>query len=47
MKDRLSDIVRLNHILDAVVEIQNYIRNISYEEFWADSMRYNATIRQL
>ena len=47
MKDRLGDIVRLNHILDAVLEIQNYTLNISFEEFWADSMRYNATIRQL
>ena len=39
MKDRLSDFVRLNHILDAVLEIQNYTLNRFFEEFWADSMR--------
>ena len=47
MKDRLGDIVRLNHILDAVIEIQNYTANISFENFCNDSLVYHASIRQL
>ena len=47
MKDSLSDIARLNHILEAVLEIENYTENVSFEDFWKNSMMYNATIRQL
>ena len=34
MNDRLSDIVRLNHMLGAILEIESYTRNVSFEDFW-------------
>ena len=36
MKDRLSDLIRLNHILEAILEIDSYTVNISFEDFWKD-----------
>jgi len=47
MHDRLGDKVRLVHILEAIQEIENYVDGVSMEDFWSNSMRYNATLRQL
>lgn len=33
MKSRLGDKVRLQHILDAVNEVEIYLENVSYEQF--------------
>jgi len=47
MPDRLGDKIRLQHIADAIAEIRNYIRGISFEEFSSNSMMKSACIRQL
>ena len=47
MNDRLGDFARLNHILEAVLEIEIYTANVTFEDFCNNSMMYNATIRQL
>lgn len=47
MKDKLGDRVRLQHILDAIGEIENYTQGVELEEFAANSMMFNASVRQL
>lgn len=47
MPDKLDDKIRLQHIRDAIQEIENYTKNKSFEDFIADSMLFNASIRQL
>ncbi len=42
-----KDILRLNHILDSISEIEIYTSNISFEEFSNNSMMVNASIRHL
>ena len=47
MQDRLGDKVRLQHILDAIGEIEDYTKDVELEEFKSNSMMFNASIRQL
>ena len=47
MSDRLGNKVRLQHILDAINEIETYIQGVEQEEFAKNSMMFNATLRQL
>jgi uncharacterized protein with HEPN domain len=47
MHDRLGNKVRLLHILDAIIEIENYTLNVDKETFVENSMMFNATLRQL
>ena len=47
MKNQISDIARLNHIVEAIDEIHNYIALCDYDEFIMNSMMRNATVRQL
>jgi len=47
MKGRLGDKVRLQHILDAVNEVEMYLENVSYEQFLANSEKRFATIKQI
>jgi uncharacterized protein with HEPN domain len=47
MHDRLGNKVRLLHILDAIIEIENYTLNVDKETFVKNSMMFNATLRQL
>ena len=47
MPDRLGDNIRLQHILDVIAEIQDYIVDVEREEFVSNSMMFNATLRQL
>jgi uncharacterized protein with HEPN domain len=47
MPDRLGDKIRLQHISDAIAEIKNYVKGVSFDEFLANSMMKNACIRQL
>jgi uncharacterized protein with HEPN domain len=47
MKGRLGDRVRLQHILDAISEIEVYLKNVSYEEFLVNSEKRFATIKQI
>ncbi len=47
MKNRLGDTARLNHILDAISDIQSYIKDLSFGEFESNSMVFNAYLNQL
>ena len=47
MQDRLGNKVRLNHIIDAIIEIENYTQNVDLDGFINNSMMFNATLRQL
>lgn len=47
MKGPHSDRARLNHILDAINAIQEYVYECSYEEFSSSSEKTFATVKQL
>lgn len=47
MLDKLGDNIRLEHILDAIAEIDSYISNVDFISFSNNSMMTNATLRQL
>lgn len=47
MKSNLGDKARLEHILDAISEIQSYTKDTDLEEFTGNSMKKYATIKQL
>ncbi|MEN6378623.1 MAG: DUF86 domain-containing protein [Methanofastidiosum sp.] len=42
-----SEEIYLRHILDAIVNIENYTRNIDYSKFEKNSMAYHAVIYQI
>ncbi len=44
MRSNLRDKARLQHISDAIKEIENYVRNSSYEDFYSNSMMQFATV---
>ncbi len=46
MKNSFGDKVRLQHIHDAIKEIDSYITNISFEEFKSNSMMIYASVKQ-
>jgi uncharacterized protein with HEPN domain len=47
MNDRLGDKVRLQHIQEAITEIETYIEVKEYTDFNTNSMLRSACIRQL
>ena len=47
MRSKLGDIVRLQHILDAILEIESYTLNIEFEDFKENKMMGFACIKQL
>lgn len=47
MRGSLGDSARINHILDAIVEIETYISGVSFEDFSDNSMMVYACIKQL
>lgn len=47
MPDRLGDKVRLLHILDAIEAIESYTAGVDLDGFVANSMMFDATLRQL
>ncbi|MBS1504977.1 MAG: DUF86 domain-containing protein, partial [Bacteroidetes bacterium] len=47
MKGKLGDKVRLQHVLDAIGEVELYLADISYEQFLANSEKRFATIKQI
>lgn len=47
MKGRLGDKVRLQHILDAISEVEIYLENVTYEQFLQNSEKRFATIKQI
>ncbi len=47
MKSELGDKIRLQHILDAIVEIQNYLTATERSAFFSNSMMRFACIKQM
>lgn len=47
MKRMLNDKVRLQHIFDAIIEIEEYMKNHTESDFFSNSMLHSACIRQL
>ncbi len=47
MKNSFNDKVRLQHIHDAIKEINSYTANISFKEFKSNSMMIYASVKQL
>lgn len=47
MNKALTDKVRVSHILDAIGEVENYLKAVSYEDFLANSEKRFATIKQI
>ena len=47
MNAKISDSVRVLHILDAIQEIENYIQGADKDTFVNNSMMFNATLHQL
>lgn len=47
MRGRLGDKARLNHILDAIGEIESYILDVDFNAFQRNSMMRFACIKQL
>lgn len=47
MRGRLGDKIRLQHILDAILEIENYSRDTEYTDFKKNSMMRFACIKQM
>ena len=47
MKLPLSDELRVRHVLDAIKEIESYLKNVSLDNFLSNSEKRFATIKQL
>ena len=47
MRDKLGDKVRLNHILDAILEVEKYLIDADFEIFLENSMMRFACIKQM
>ena len=47
MRSEIGDRARLQHIYDAILEIDDYIKSTSFEDFNANSMMQFATVKQL
>lgn len=47
MKGKLGDRLRLQHILDAINEVENYIYQVSFVDFEGNSEKRFATIKQI
>ncbi len=47
MKGRLGDKVRLQHALDAIHEVENYLKGVTYEQFLGNSEKRFATLKQV
>ena len=47
MRGRLGDKVRLQHILDAISEVELYLDGVSQDQFLSNSEKRFATIKQI
>jgi len=47
MKSRLGDKARIQHIFEAILDIESYVQNSSYESFKSNSMMIHACVNQL
>ena len=43
----MTDRIRIEHILDAVAEVEKYLVGVSYDGFLANSEKRFATIKQI
>ncbi len=47
MRGKFGDIARLNHILDAIIDIESYLVNVDFDTFMNNSMMRFACIKQM
>jgi uncharacterized protein with HEPN domain len=47
MKVQMTDKIRMQHILDAIAEIEKYLTGVSLENFFANSEKRFATVKQI
>ena len=47
MKGPMTDKIRVQHILDAIAEVDKYLTGVSFENFLANSEKRFATIKQI
>lgn len=47
MRSKLGDRVRLQHILDAIIEVESYIGNSEFVDFINNSMMRFACLKQI
>lgn len=47
MKGRVTDLIRVKHILKAISEVESYVSGVSYDQFLLDSEKKYATIKQI
>lgn len=47
MRSKLGDKIRLQHIYDAIIEIESYTENINLADFMKNSMMRFACVKQL
>ena len=47
MKGKLTDKIRIQHILDAILETEAYLKSVSFESFLDNSEKRFATIKQI
>jgi uncharacterized protein with HEPN domain len=47
MQNKIGDKVRLQHILDAITEIESYLGNTDFRDFMGNSMMRFACIKQM
>ena len=47
MKGSITDKIRIQHILDAIKEVEKYLSGISYEDYLANSEKRFATVKQI
>lgn len=47
MRGKLNDKIRIQHILEAISEIEVYIKGVSFDEFVSNSEKRFASIKQI
>jgi len=47
MKGQVTDKIRIQHILDAICEVEKYLAGVSYEAYLANSEKRFATVKQI
>lgn len=47
MRDKSGDKYRIHHILDAITEIETYLKNVEFPDFMKNSMMRFACIKQI
>ena len=47
MKGPITDKIRMQHILDAIAEVEKYLSGISYEDYLSNSEKRFATVKQI